>query len=228
MTAKPAIILAHGAWADGSCWNEIILRLSHKGYAVTAAQLPLTRFSDDIAAIERSAARTGGPFVLVSHAYAGAPVSGVRNQRLKSLAFINSLTPDEGETVASLFYRLEPHPLAPKLAPDENGLIWMPDESFRQAFAPDATQDQITLMQATQQPLSPSCIQEAMPAPAWKRVPSWYLIAEEDRMIHPGTQAFMAQRMNATVRSHKVDHMPLITAPDSVVDLIEAAAMPGG
>lgn len=228
MTDKPAIILAHGAWADGSCWNQIILRLVHKGYAVTAAQLPLTSLSDDIAAIERSAARTDGPFVLVSHAYAGAPVSGVRNQRLKSLAFINSLVPDAGETVASLFYRLEPHALGPKLAPDENGLIWMPEKSFAQAFAPNATADQLALMQATQQPVSPACIQEAMPAPAWKRVPSWYLIAEEDRMIHPETQAFMAGRVNATVRSERLDHMPLITAPDSVVRLIEAAAGQGG
>jgi pimeloyl-ACP methyl ester carboxylesterase len=228
MTDKPAIILVHGAWADGSCWNDIILRLSHKGYRVTAAQLPLTSLSDDIATIERTAARTSGPFVLVSHAYAGAPISGVRNERLKSLAFINSLAPDEGETVAGMFYRLEPHPLGPKLAPDENGLIWMPGQSFHQAFAPNATPDQITLMQATQQPLSPACIQEAMPAPAWKRVPSWYLVAEEDRMIHPETQAFMAGRMKATVQTHKVDHMPLITAPESVVRLIGEAAEAGG
>jgi hypothetical protein len=224
MTAKPAIILVHGAWADGSCWNDIILRLSYSGYLVTAAQLPLTSLSDDIAAVERAAARSAGPFVLVSHAYAGAPISGVRNERLKSLAFINSLTPDEGETVASMFYRQEPHPLGPKLAPDENGLIWMPEVSFEQAFAPSATSDQITLMKATQQPIAPACIQEAMPTPAWKRVQSWYLIAEEDRMIHRDTQSFMAQRMNATIRSEKLDHMPLITSPESVVRLIEEAA----
>jgi len=224
MAAKPEIILVHGAWADGSCWNEIILRLSHKGYRATAAQLPLTTLSDDIAAVERSAARTSGPFVLVSHAYAGAPISGVRNARLKSLVFINSLTPDERETVAGMFYRLEPHPLGPKLAPDSNGLIWMPEESFQQAFAPNATPDQITLMKATQQPIAPACIQDAMPAPAWKSVPNWFLIAEDDRLIHPDTQRFMAARMKAVVRSGKLDHMPLVTAPEIVVRTIEDAA----
>ena len=224
MATKPEIILAHGAWADGSCWNEIILRLSHKGYRVTAAQLPLTTLSDDIAAVERAAARTSGPFVLVSHAYAGAPISGVRNVRLKSLAFINSLTPDAGETVAAMFYRLPPHPLGPKLAPDANGLIWMPEESFEQAFAPNATPDQIVLMKATQQPIAPACIQEAMPEPAWKRVPSWFLVAEDDRMIHPDTQRFMAERMKSVVRPGKFDHTPLITAPEAVVRIVEEAA----
>jgi pimeloyl-ACP methyl ester carboxylesterase len=224
MATKPEIVLVHGAWADGSCWNEIILRLSHKGYRVTAAQLPLTTLSDDIAAVERSADRTSGHFVLASHAYAGAPISAVRNERLKSLAFINSLTPDEGETVAGMFYRLPPHPLGPKLAPDANGLIWMPEDSFRQAFAPNATSDQIALMKATQKPIAPACIQETMPAPAWKRVPSWFLVAEDDRMIQPDTQHFMADRMKAVVRSGNLDHMPLITAPETVVRIIEEAA----
>jgi pimeloyl-ACP methyl ester carboxylesterase len=224
MAPKPWIVLVHGAWADGSCWNEIILRLANKGYPVIAAQIPLTSLAQDIAAVERTAARTRGPFVLVSHAYAGAPISGVKDERLKSLAFVNSLAPDEGETVASMFYRLEPHPMAPKLAPDENGLIWMPDESFDEAFAQKATKDQLTLMRATQQPISPACIQETMPAPVWKRVPSWYLVAEEDRMIHPKTQRYMADRMKATVRSESLDHTPLVTAPEQVVSLIEEAA----
>jgi pimeloyl-ACP methyl ester carboxylesterase len=221
---KPTIVVVHGAWADGSSWNAVTLGLSAKGYEVRAAQIPLTSLSDDIAAVERLVRRINGPVVLASHAYAGAVIAATRCAKVNALAFVASLVPDEGETVASLFYRAGPHPKGPKLAPDDDNLIWMPEDSFQEAFAHNATAEQIQLMRATQKPISVSCIQEQMPPVNWKTTPSWFLIAEEDRMINPGTQHFMAERIGAVVHAAEVDHTPLVTSPEMVIRLIEEAA----
>ena len=132
--------------------------------------------------------------------------------------------PDEGETVAQVFYKDPPHPQAPKLAPDADGLIWMPDEGFANAFAQHASKDQLVLAKAGQRPISVKCIQEPAPRPLWKKKPAWFLVAEEDRMINPQTQHFMAGRMQATVSAQKVDHTPLITAPEAVTQFIVGAA----
>src|SRR5262249_40158063 len=126
----------------------------------------------------------------------------------------------EGETVAQVFYREELHPEAPKLAPDQHGFIWMPEEGFRRAVAHNAAGDQISVMAAVQRPIAVSCIEEAAQAPAWKTRPSWFLLAEEDRMINPKTQRFTADRMAAKVWSHRVDHTPMYTQPNIVVDVI--------
>ncbi len=138
--------------------------------------------------------------------------------------YIAGLAPTEGETVAQVFYRDERHPQAPQLAPDSDGLIWMPEESFGNAFAHHATADQIALAAAVQRPIALKCIQEPVPRPAWKLKPSWFLIAEEDRMINPKTQHFMAQRMAAAKRALPVDHTPLLSAPEAAVNIIMEAA----
>jgi len=220
---KATVILVHGAWADGSSWSKVILPLEGKGLRVIAAPLPLTSLSDDAAALKRVIARTDGPVILAGHAYAGAVIATADDPRVKALVYIAALAPDEGETVAQVFYRDEPHPLAPHLAPDADGLIWMPEPSFAQAFAPRATQDEIALLAAVQRPIALKCIQEPAPKPAWKSKPSWFLIAEEDRMINPGTQRFMAERMAATIQVATVDHIPILTAPGRVVTIITAA-----
>jgi pimeloyl-ACP methyl ester carboxylesterase len=168
--------------------------------------------------------RTTGPVILVGHAYAGAVIAAADDDRVKSLVYIAALAPDEGETVADVFYRTAPHPKAPKLAPDAYGLIWMPEEGFGCAVAHKASPDQIAIMAAVQRPIAVQCIQEKAPAPAWRMTPSWYLVAEEDRMINPETQRFMAARMGADVRSYNVDHTPMYTEPQLVVDLILEAA----
>ena len=218
------IVVVHGAWADGSSWSAVIRPLQAAGFKVIAAPLPLTTFSDDVKALERVIARTTGPVVLASHAYAGAVISACKDPRVKSLAYITSLTPAEGETVGEVFYREKPHELAPQLAPDASGFIWMPDASFKSAFAQNASAEQIGLLNATQRPLALACIQEPSPRPLWIEKPSWYLIAEEDRMIPVATQRYLASRMKARVRSEKFDHTPLVTAPESVVEVILDAA----
>ena len=219
-----AVVVVHGAWADGSSWNAVILPLQQKGLRVIAAPIPLTSLGDDAAALKRTLERTKGPLILAGHAYAGAVIGAVNDERVKALVYIAGLAPDEGETVAQVFYRDERHPQAPQLAPDGDGLIWMPEEGFGNAFAQHATADQIALSAAVQRPIALRCIQELVPNPAWKSKPSWFLIAEEDRMINPKTQHFMAERMKATIHAFKVDHTPLLTAPVEVANIILEAA----
>jgi pimeloyl-ACP methyl ester carboxylesterase len=125
-----------------------------------------------------------------------------------------------------VFYRDKPHPQAPRLAPDAHGFIWMPQEAFGTAFSQHASPARATLFAATQRPIAVACIQEKAPRPSWKAKPSWYLVAEEDRMMNPATQLFMAQRMGARIRSEKVDHTPLATAPKRVIDVILEAVEP--
>jgi pimeloyl-ACP methyl ester carboxylesterase len=214
------IVVLHGAWADGSSWEPVIRQLQAAGLDVVAAPLPLTSLNDDARALQRTIARTEGPVVVAGHAYAGAVVGTAKDERVKGLVYVAALAPDEGETVADVFYRNESHPKAPMLAPDADGFIWMPEESFAEAFAQNATAEQIALARAVQRPIAVKCIQEPVTAPAWRTMPAWYLVAEDDRMINPKTQRFMAERMKATIRSYAVDHTPLLTAPDKVAEII--------
>lgn len=218
------IIVVHGAWADGSTWQEVVRLLEERGLNVVAAPIPLTSLSDDAAALKRTLARTKGPVIVAGHAYAGAVIATAHDERVKALVYIAALAPEEGETVAQIFYKDETHPKAPQLAPDADGFLWLPDEAFANAFAQNASAEQIALAKAVQRPISVRSIEERAPAPAWKSKPTWYLVAEEDRMINPKTQRFMAERMKATVRSFQVDHTPLLTAPEKVVDVILEAA----
>jgi pimeloyl-ACP methyl ester carboxylesterase len=218
------VILVHGAWADGSSWSQVILPLRRQGLKVICAPIPLTSLSDDAAALNRVLERVDGQVLLAGHAYAGAVIAAATDDKVKGLVYIAALAPDEGETVAQVFYREEPHPQAPHLQPDAHGLIWMPPEGFQNAFAQNASDDVKALTESVQRPIAVACIQEAAPKPAWRSKPSWFLIAEEDRMISPKTQHFMAERMGAKVRVHPVDHTPLLTAPEVVVGILLEAA----
>jgi pimeloyl-ACP methyl ester carboxylesterase len=218
------IALVHAAWADGSCWSNVILPLEQCGLKVMCAPIPLTSLTNDANALSWALERTAGPVVLVGHAYSGAVIAAVREERVKSLVYIAALAPDEGETVASAFYRDPKSPEAPQMAPDSHGLIWMPEGGFQQAVAHKASPDQAKIAAALQRPLGVQCIQEPAPVPLWKSKPSWYLVAEEDRMINPKTQHFLAERMHATVRSHPVDHTPMYSEPGVVVEIILEAA----
>jgi pimeloyl-ACP methyl ester carboxylesterase len=218
-----SVVLAHGAWADGSSWAPVITALQAESVTASAAPLPLTSLSDDVAALNRSLDRTEGPIVLVGHAYAGAVIALAKSERVKALVYVTALAPDEGEKVADMFYRLEPHPQAPKLAPDSEGLIWLPKGAFATAFAPNASVDERAVLAAVQRPISLSCITVPVGRPLWKDIPSWFLVAEDDRMILAETQRYMAERMKAKIRAHAVDHVPSVTAPRVVVDIIRDA-----
>ena len=219
-----AVVLVHGAWADGSCWKDVILPLERQNLKVICAPIPLTSLTDDVSALTRVLERMSGPVVLVGHAYGGAVIGAISEERVKSFVYVAALAPEEGETVAQVFYRDEPHAEAPKLAPDKHGFIWMPEDGFVRAVAHKAPTDLTRILTSVQRPISVQCIQEKVPAPGWKTRPSWYLLAEEDRMINPKTQQFMARRMDARVRSSRVDHSPMYTATGLVVDVILEAA----
>jgi pimeloyl-ACP methyl ester carboxylesterase len=217
------VVLVHGAWADGSSWAKVIGPLAAEGVKVVAAPLPLTSFEDDVAALDRTLERTGGRNIVVGHAYAGAVIGATRNPNVEALVYVAALAPDEGETVADVFYRTGPHPMAPKLAPDSHGLIYLPDDAFQAAFAQNATADELAVLSSVQRPISPACITVPVGRPLWKDRPSWFLVAEQDRMIVEESQRFMAARMKAETRSCPVDHAPLVTAPAVVVDIIREA-----
>jgi len=131
------VIVVHGAWADGSSWQAVMHPLQKLGLKVIAAPIPLTSLSDDAAALKRTIARTQGPLIVAGHAYAGAVIAAAKDERVKALVYVAALAPDEGETVAQVFYKDEPDPKAPQLAPDADGYIWMPDEGFANAFCPE-------------------------------------------------------------------------------------------
>ena len=218
------IVLVHAAWADGSCWSNIVPLLERRGLKVVCAPIPLTSLTNDATALNWALQRTTGPVVLVGHAYSGAVIAAAREERVKSLVYVSALAPDESETVAKVFYRDTPSPEQPKMVPDSHGFVWMPDEAFHRALAQNATADQAKIAAAVQRPISVQCIQEPAPTPLWKSKPSWCLIAEEDRMINPKTQQFMAGRMGATVQSHRVDHTPMYSEPAIVTEVILEAA----
>jgi pimeloyl-ACP methyl ester carboxylesterase len=219
-----SIVLVHGAWADGSCWRNVILPLEQRGLHVMCAPIPMTSLTDDATALSWALERTTGPIVLVGHAYSGAVIAALPDDRVKSLVYITALAPDEGETVAKVFYLYPNSPEAPKMAPDSHGQIWMPDDGFSRAVAHKASPAEAKIAAAVQRPLGVRCIQEPAPTPSWKTKPSWFLIAEEDRMISPKTQRFMADRMHATLHSAPVDHSPMYSAPHVVIDVILEAA----
>jgi pimeloyl-ACP methyl ester carboxylesterase len=220
---EAAVVLVHGAWADGSSWAKVIAPLVASGVKTTAAPLPLTSFQDDVAALDRTLERVDGPVVLTGHAYAGAVIGATRNDKVKALVYVAALAPDEGETVADVFYRGKPHPQAPKLAPDAHGLIYLPEAAFAAAFAQNASKEELAVLAAVQRPISPACITVKVERPLWKDRPAWFLAAEQDRMIIHDNQRFMAERMKARAQSHPVDHAPLVTAPSVVIDIIRQA-----
>jgi len=222
-TRDVSVVLVHGAWADGSSWARVVTGLAAGGVKASAAPLAMTSLADDVASLNRSIERMPGPVVLAAHAYAGAVIGLARPERVKALVYVSALAPDEGEKVADVFYHAPPHPLAPKLAPDSDNWIWLPEDAFATAFAPNASAEDQAVLAAVQRPLSLACITVPAGRPLWKDLPTWFLLAEQDRMIVADTARFMAERMKAKIKAHAVDHTPSVTAPGAVVDIIRDA-----
>ena len=171
-----SVVLVPGAWADGSSWAKVIRPLAADGINVVAVPLPLTSYRDDVAALDRTLARVTGPVVLAGHAYAGAVIGAMRTEQVRALIYVAALAPDEGETVLDVFTRAEPHPQAPKLAPDNHGLIYLPDPAFAAAFAQHASVEEQRLLAAVQRPISTVCITVPVGRPLWRERPAWFLV----------------------------------------------------
>jgi pimeloyl-ACP methyl ester carboxylesterase len=221
----PTVVLVHAAWADASSWSKVIPPLQRNPMPVVAVQIPLTSLSDDVATVRRTLKKVSGPVVLVGHSYGGAVITAAAsgNPNVKALVYIAAMAPDEGETVGELLHRAAPHASAPGLVPDEDGCLWMSAKGFADAVAHESSADDALLMAATQKPIAIKCVQEQMTKPAWKEKPSWFLLAERDRMIAPETQRFMAHRTGGHILAMEVDHTPLASAPDRVVAIITEA-----
>jgi pimeloyl-ACP methyl ester carboxylesterase len=219
------VVLVHAAWADASSWNKIIPPLQRRGLQAVAVQIPLSSLSDDAATLQRFLKRVSEPVVLVGHSYGGAVITaaGSGNPNVKALVYIAAMAPDEGETVGQLLHRAAAHPNAPALVPDEDEFLWMSAKGFADAVAHESSAEDALLMAATQKPIAIRCLQERMTKPAWKEKPSWFLVAERDRMIAPETQRFMARRTGGHVHAMEVDHTPVASAPDGVVAIINEA-----
>ena len=205
-----SVVLAHGAWADGSSWARVIAALKAETVNVLAAPLPLTSLADDVAAVTRSRREQDQPR---------------RRSPLRAFGAYESYDDRTGIGVSRQYNSaLRPVQSAPKLAPDGNGLIWLPEEAFETAFAQNASEEVSGSARRRATPdIAQTCISVPVARPLWKNIPSWFLVAEDDRMIAPETQHYMAERMNAKTRAHAVDHTPSVTAPTAVVDVIRDA-----
>jgi len=226
MSNRPNIILVHGAWADGSSWSAVIEDLQAKGYKVTAPQFPLTSLADDVARLRQVLALQDGPTILVGHSYGGQIITalGTDAPDVVGLGYIAAFGLDEGESLGAL---LSQGPTPPALAHqlvDKRGFVWLPEDDFVNYFAADVGPVKARVMYAVQQPLAATGFNEVMGVPAWKSLPSWYLITTDDQALPPAAQRLFAKRMGATVIEVPSSHLPFVSHPRDVVKLIETAA----
>ncbi len=227
MGSKANIVLVHGAWADGSSWSKVIPLLQQKEFNVTAAQIPLTSLADDIAVTRNLLAAQKGPTILVGHSYAGVVISGAANDSpsVEALVYIAAFGLDEGESIDALSKQGPAPAGAAAVRPrDEHGFLWIDRDGFAKAFAADADPVEARVMAAVQKPLSINSFISKSGPPAWKHLPSWYMVATEDQMIPPQAEQFMAKRMGATVRKVPASHAAMVSHPKEVAELITLAA----
>jgi pimeloyl-ACP methyl ester carboxylesterase len=226
MSSVVNVVLVHGAWADGSCWSKEIPLLQAQRFHVSAAQIPLTSLKEDIAVTKRLLALQKGPTVLVGHSYGGAVISGaaVDSPNVKALAYIAAFGLDEGESLDGLSKQGPAAAGASQVRPDDAGFLWINADGFHQSFAADVEDTEAAVMAAVQKPLSIASFAAKSGPPAWKKLPSWYLVSTNDQMIPPSAQEFMAKRMGATVRSVPASHASIVSRPKEVTEVIALAA----
>ena len=221
---KPNIVLVHGLWADGTCWSEVIPALQADGYNVISVQNPLSSLQDDVDAVKRALDRANGPVVLVGHSWGGFVITAAGlDERVQSLVYVAALGPDSGESLASLSAQYTAPPIFSYLDVVD-GYIWV-NKNGIPAFAGDVSQAQQDLIYATQGPANGALMETKLEGtPAWKNKPSWYVVASDDGAINPELERFMAKRMGAETVEVKSSHVPMISQPQVVIDLIKKAA----
>jgi pimeloyl-ACP methyl ester carboxylesterase len=226
MSTLPNVVLVHGAWADGSSWSAVIERLQADGYSVTAPQFPMTRLADDVARLRQVLARQNGPTVVAGHSYGGQIITalGTDAPNVVGLVYIAGFGLDEGESIGALLGQGPPTPALAHLDVDQQGFAWLPEDDFVNHFAADVDPVKARVMFAVQQPLHGSALEEVMGIPAWKSLPSWFLVADGDQAIPPDAQRQFAPRMGATTVEVSTNHVAMVSHPDDVVNLIKRAA----
>ena len=228
MTTGTNIVLVHGAWTDGSSWNRVIPLLLDQGHNVAAAQIPLTSLADDVAVVRRVLMLQHGPVILVGHSYGGMVISeaALASSQVAGLVYISAFAPEQGETLGELSAR-NPASAGPlPLRFNDPGFVWIDPAVFPQVFAHDIEPAQARIMAAVQKPIAAKIFGEKPGMPAWKSLPSWYLISEGDRILSPDTQRFMANRIRATTSAVTGSHAALVSHAIEAAQLISAAAHP--
>ena len=226
MHPRPNIVLAHGAWADGSSWSSVIERLQADGYHVTAPQFPLTSLADDVARLRHVLELQDGPTVVTGHSYGGQVMTALGNDapNVVGLVYIAAFGLDEGESLGGLLAQGPPTPALAHQFVDEQGFVWLTRDDFVNHFAGDVDPVKAKVLYAVQQPLSASAFGDVMTVPAWKVLPSWYLVAKGDQALPPDAERMFANRMNATTIEVPSGHLAMVSHPAEVVKLTETAA----
>jgi pimeloyl-ACP methyl ester carboxylesterase len=226
MNGQPNIVLVHGAWADGSSWSAVIERLQADGFVVTAPQFPMAALADDVARLREVLDRQAGPTIIVGHSYGGQIMTalGTDAPNAVGLVYVAAFGLDEGESIGALLNGGPPSPALAHLDIDERGFAWLPEGDFVNHFAADVDPVKAKVMYAVQQPLAGSALGEVMGVPAWKSLPSWFLVAEGDQAIPADAERLFARRMNATTTEVSTNHVAMVSHPDDVVTLIKSAA----
>jgi pimeloyl-ACP methyl ester carboxylesterase len=229
MHVRPNIVLVHGAWADGSSWSSVIERLQADGYRVTAPQFPLTSVADDVARLRHVLALQGGPTIIVGHSYGGLVMSalGADAANVIGLVFIAAFGLDEGESLGGLLAQGPPTPALAHQVVDDEGLVWLSEDDFVNHFAADVDPVKAKVLYAAQQPLSVSALSDVMTVPAWRSLPSWYMVAQDDQALPPDVERMFAARMGATTVEVPSGHLAMVSHPDDVAKLTETAAEAG-
>jgi pimeloyl-ACP methyl ester carboxylesterase len=226
LSASPNVVLVHGAWADGSCWSDVIRRLQADGYKVTAPQLPETSLADDVAKVRRVLSRQDGPTILAAHSYGGQVITalGPDAPNVVGLVYIAGFGLDEGESIGALLQQGPPTPGVAHIDVDSEGFAWIPEDDFLNHFAGDIDPVKAKVMYAVQQPLTMSAFDDVMGTPAWKALPSWYLVAQNDEVIPPDAERQFAQRMGADTIEVASGHCAMVSHPEETYERIVAAA----
>ena len=224
-TADTNIVLVHGVWADGSSWAAVIEQLQAEGYKVTAPQFPMSSLTDDVARLRQVLTIQDGPTVVVGHSYGGQIMTalGTDAPNVVALVYIAAFGLDEGESLGAL---LSQGPVTPALVHqflDERGYVWLSEDDFVNHFAADVEPVKAKVMYAVQQPLAAGAFDDVMAAPAWKALPTWYLVATDDQAIPPEAERLFAKRMGATVVEVPSSHVAMVSHPSDVVQLTKMA-----
>jgi pimeloyl-ACP methyl ester carboxylesterase len=226
VNGRPNIILVHGAWADGSCWSGVIERLQAEGFQVRAPQFPLSSLAGDVARLRQVLEFQDGPTIVVGHSYGGQIMTALGSDapNVVGLVYIAAFGLDEGESLGAL---LSQGPVTPALAhlfTDSRGFGWLSEDDFVNHFAADVEPERARVLYAVQQALASSAFTDVMGEPAWKSLPTWYLVAQNDEALRPDAERQFATRMGATTVEVPSSHVAMVSHPGEVVDLIEKAA----
>jgi pimeloyl-ACP methyl ester carboxylesterase len=214
------IILVHGTWVDGSAWSKVIPILQNAGHKVIAVQLPLHSLADDVATVKRAIELVGGPTILVGHSYGGFVITNAayNNPNVKGLVYVAAFAPDEGQSLTNFVDATK----LPKgfLIPDSGGFLYINSTQFPQAFAQDVNSTEASIMATVQKPVNQSILTEKSGPPAWKQLPTWYQVSENDRIIPPDVERQFAKQMNATTISLNSSHASPVSHPTEIAQLI--------